>query len=69
MTTRGVQFHPEFTDDIAKAYIRERQEDIDAEGLDSQRLFAEVTETPHSASLLKRFMRIVRAQEPERGRY
>jgi len=62
-TTWGIQFHPEFTGDIVKAYIRERQRDIDAEGLDSQRLLEEVTETPHSASLLRRFMMVVRTQQ------
>ena len=57
----GVQFHPEFNDQITKAYITERAADIDKEGLDSTKLFKAVGETLQSTTLLPRFVEIVRA--------
>ena len=57
--TWGVQFHPEFDADISRAYIEERKSDISAEGLDPDRLLAELKDTPESASLLRRFAEIM----------
>ncbi len=53
--TWGVQFHPEFDAEIMRAYIRERRELIDAEGLDSGQLFEQVVPAPLGNRLLKRF--------------
>ncbi len=58
-TTWGVQFHPEFSAGILRAYIQERSETIAAEGLDVEQLLSRVEETPQSAELLKRFIEIV----------
>lgn len=58
-TTWGIQFHPEFDEDITRAYINERRADISAEGLDPEQLLSELKETPESASLLERFAEIM----------
>ena len=55
-TTWGVQFHPEFDARVMKAYISERKDDIEAEGLDAEQLLTAVSDTPISASLLHRFI-------------
>ncbi len=54
-----LQFHPEFTAEITRAYIRERATEIAAEGLDPQALLTRVQETETAASLLQRFVSIV----------
>ncbi len=59
--TWGIQFHPEFNDQITKAYITERAADIDKEGLDSTKLFKAVGETSQSTTLLPRFVEITRS--------
>lgn len=59
-STWGVQFHPEFSKEITRAYIQARADAIIAEGLDADALLAAVRETPESADLLRRFMQIVR---------
>lgn len=51
----GIQFHPEFDAAVSEAYIRARKQDIDAEGLDSEKLLSNVAESPDAASLLRRF--------------
>ncbi len=53
--TWGIQFHPEFSEQITAAYIRERAEDLKAEGLDTDRLLAEVAESPEAATLTRHF--------------
>ena len=53
--TWGIQFHPEFSAEIIKEYIRERSEAITSEGLDAEILLNLVQATPHSVSLLQRF--------------
>ena len=55
-STWGVQFHPEFDARVMKAYISERKDDIEAEGLDAGLLLRAVSDTPISASLLHRFI-------------
>lgn len=60
--TWAVQFHPEFSDAVMLAYISERKQIINSEGLDADSLFAAVTSTPHAAELLKRFVEIVQAE-------
>lgn len=51
----GVQFHPEFDAGIMAGYLRERADQVNAEGLDAQALLAQVRETPEAAALLRRF--------------
>ena len=53
--TWGIQFHPEFSADIIRTYIKERQEDLENEGLHVDALLAATMETPVSAELLKKF--------------
>ncbi|MDG1026936.1 MAG: glutamine amidotransferase [Gammaproteobacteria bacterium] len=55
-STWGVQFHPEFDARVMKAYISERKDDIEAEGLDAGLLLRAVSDTPISAGLLHRFI-------------
>lgn len=61
-TAWGVQFHPEFDARITAAYIRERQADLDAEGLDSEALLERLRPSPEAASLLRRFSSMVLGQ-------
>jgi len=64
LSTWGVQFHPEFNADVMRAYIRERRNDISAEGLDVEALLAGVQATPESASILQKFVSLLtRAEE------
>jgi len=61
-STWGVQFHPEFSASVMRTYIRERSDDIAREGLNVEELFAGVSATPVSASLLSRFVALVDAE-------
>lgn len=54
-TTWGVQFHPEFNAAITRAYITERQADLQAEGLPVAALLESAGPSPESAALLRRF--------------
>jgi len=51
----GLQFHPEFDEDIMAGYLHERRDDIRREGQDPDRLLAAVAPTPESTGLLRRF--------------
>lgn len=51
----GVQFHPEFTPDIMRAYIDLLAPRMESEGLDPARVAAAVGSTPLAATLLQRF--------------
>lgn len=55
----GVQFHPEFSDDVMRAYLNVQAVDIDAEGGDSKALIGAVTPVPEASSLLQRFSELV----------
>lgn len=57
----GLQFHPEFSAEVMRAYIKERQSAIDSEGIDSDKLLAQVQSTPESAALIERFVRLAKA--------
>jgi len=57
----GVQFHPEFDADVMRGYLEGRRELLRQEGMDAERLLAEVRETPEAASLLRRFAELLRA--------
>jgi GMP synthase (glutamine-hydrolysing) len=52
----GVQFHPEFSAEVTRAYIRERRDELPGEGLDPKTLEAEVRETPEASALIERFL-------------
>ena len=56
-----MQFHPEFDADVIRGYIEGRRDALLAEGLDPERLLADVAETPESASLLRRFAALLGA--------
>lgn len=61
----GVQFHPEFDATVMAAYILERESRIKDEGLDVERLVAEVLEAEAAASLLRRFVEMTVARQPQ----
>jgi GMP synthase (glutamine-hydrolysing) len=51
----GVQFHPEFTEDVMRAYIDVLDERMRAEGIDADWVRNDVHAAPASNSLLRRF--------------
>ncbi|HJO10597.1 MAG: glutamine amidotransferase [Gammaproteobacteria bacterium] len=55
----GIQFHPEFNSEITRVYIEERKTNIEAEGLDTEKLLSELTVTPEATGLLSRFVDFV----------
>ena len=55
----GVQFHPEFGVAHMRNYLSEREDVVNTEGLDAQRLTRTVGASPHARALLRRFARIV----------
>ncbi|MBO9515303.1 MAG: glutamine amidotransferase [Variovorax sp.] len=69
-TAWGVQFHPEFDDDIMRGYLEHLAEPLRAGGADPAALGARVRPTAAAAGLLARFARIAeaRAARPEAAR-
>lgn len=55
----GVQYHPEYSAEIMRAYIRQQSTDLAATGRDLAALLAAVTETPVAAATLRNFAGIV----------
>jgi GMP synthase (glutamine-hydrolysing) len=55
----GVQFHPEFSAQTARDYIRIRSETIAAEGLDPDALLAGVRESTDGEQILRRFRSLI----------
>ena len=55
----GVQFHPEFTDEVMRAYLAVQALDIESEGGDAAALLAAVKPAPEASSLLQRFSELV----------
>ncbi|WP_375176516.1 glutamine amidotransferase [Marinobacter mobilis] len=51
----GVQFHPEFSAEVMRAYLEVQTPALQKEGLDPQALINAVTATPDAGSLLPRF--------------
>jgi GMP synthase (glutamine-hydrolysing) len=51
----GVQFHPEFDAPIMQRYVEARRDVLADEGLDPDRLIADVVETPSLSRVLARF--------------
>jgi GMP synthase (glutamine-hydrolysing) len=58
----GVQFHPEFSADIMRAYVSEQSDALLKQGHDVAALTAAIANTDAANTLLKRFMTIVREQ-------
>jgi GMP synthase (glutamine-hydrolysing) len=58
----GVQFHPEFSADVIRGYLRVRAPRIAGEGLDPAALLAGVRETDAGVRLLARFVDLARAR-------
>lgn len=54
-TAWGVQYHPEFSAEVMREYIRRRAKVLGEEGLDPEVLLAQVKETPVAASILPAF--------------
>lgn len=55
----GVQFHPEFSDEIMRLYIEKEKGDLEKVGLDVAFLLKNVTMTPRSTSILRNFAVII----------
>lgn len=55
----GVQFHPEFTDAIMRAYLGVQAPDLEREGFDSQAMIDSVVRAPEASGLLERFSVLV----------
>ncbi|MBU6247957.1 MAG: glutamine amidotransferase [Xanthomonadaceae bacterium] len=53
----SMQFHPEFSAEIMRAYIRRKSHDLGREGADVRGLHRTVNPTPHARALLRRFVR------------
>lgn len=51
----GVQFHPEFDDDIVREYVRSDRDLLLEQGKDPEATLARVRPTPEAAALLRRF--------------
>ena len=51
----GVQFHPEFSAPVMSDYIRYRADDLREEGLNPEKLMANVMETEEAGSVLRKF--------------
>tara|TARA_R110002074_G_scaffold165112_1_gene325137 strand:- start:4143 stop:4877 length:735 start_codon:yes stop_codon:yes gene_type:complete len=55
----GVQFHPEFSDAIMRAYLGVQAPDLELEGFDPQAMINSVTGAPEASGLLERFCALV----------
>jgi GMP synthase (glutamine-hydrolysing) len=58
-STWGVQFHPEFGEGAAKAYVDKCTDELRAQGDDPTHLRNSIAETPHAEAMLKRFASLV----------
>ncbi len=56
--TWGIQFHPEFSDEVMAAYITSRSELVRGEGLDPEHMIREVRQTPLAYGLIERFYKL-----------
>lgn len=54
----GVQFHPEFSAEIMRAYIDKQAQELIHEGRSPDRLLQNVTPTPEAAAILSAFARL-----------
>ncbi len=62
----GVQFHPEYSADIMRSYIRELENELESEGLDIPVLLRAVVETPVAAKTLRNFARFVNSRQADK---
>ncbi|MGA7438139.1 MAG: glutamine amidotransferase [Luteibacter sp.] len=53
----STQFHPEFSAEVMRAYIRRKHDVLASEGTPPAGLLAAVVATPHATGLLRRFVR------------
>ncbi|TCV92442.1 GMP synthase (glutamine-hydrolysing) [Luteibacter rhizovicinus] len=53
----STQFHPEFSAEVMRAYIRRKQDALRAEGQPADALLAAVVPTPEATALLRGFLR------------
>jgi len=58
----GVQFHPEYTPEIMRAYIRAQDGELTAAGMQPERLLQAVAPTPAAGGLLRKFAGLVAAR-------
>jgi GMP synthase (glutamine-hydrolysing) len=56
----GVQFHPEYSKDIMRSYIREQKDELEAAGRNFPELLNTVSETPFAAQTLQNFGNMVK---------
>jgi len=57
----GVQYHPEWNAKITAGYIKQRSDDLKAEGLQPEQLLAELKDCPDAKKVLSRFVKITTA--------
>lgn len=56
----GVQFHPEFSSTVMRAYLGVQAPALEREGFDSKAMIDSVTDAPEAAGLLERFSALVK---------
>lgn len=56
----GVQFHPEFSVRAMASYVQLRKPTLHEEGLDTERILADIAPAPEGRRLLRRFARLAR---------
>ena len=57
----SVQFHPEFTSAVMRAYLEHQTEALQQQGMDTEALHRSVQETPEATGLLTRFLAFIDA--------
>lgn len=55
----GVQFHPEFSSAVMRAYLGVQAPDLELEGFNAQTMIDSVTDAPEASGLLERFSALV----------
>ena len=55
----GVQFHPEFNDQISGEYVRKFTDQLKKEGQNVDSILDNIQETPESENILKNFMKMI----------
>jgi GMP synthase (glutamine-hydrolysing) len=56
----GMQFHPEFDEQITRAYVTYAQTDLAAEGQNPAAIYADVQPTPLGRKIMQRFAALLR---------
>lgn len=62
----GVQFHPEFNDDIMRLNIKTKQESLEQDGLNTHQLLKNIQPTPTAATVLTAFTELAFQRQPEK---